>query len=245
MRLPALLCVAVLSACGGGGDAPAPPVVNASPGGIWEGVVDSSATAPINVSGVIAENGDGIFIEDNLQAIYALTATVSGGSNLTAPYTGYAAQGFVFPNGLTKTTGTITATIQGRQSIVGTYSGQSETGTVNVVFDGATYNRDSSLALMVGTWRTVLDGVQITIAIQGNGSYTGTSTDGCSYSGSVFIINPQFNAYGVDNVATCPSFTTVTSGLAVHFPATSTQNASFIVGLRDADTAFAGVFVRQ
>src|ERR1700722_11072208 len=112
-----------MTGCGGGSGGgmpppPLPPVVNASPGGIWIGTYPISSTS---VLGLVAETGE-LFFNDggaiNGGVYYVGQFTVDGNS-INADFDAIAMQNSHYPDGATWGTGTLGSQIVERMSIDG------------------------------------------------------------------------------------------------------------------------------
>lgn len=199
-RIGVVVMVAALGACGGGGSGssststPA-PVPSVSPGGIWEG---TESVTGLGVLGLVTESGEFHFIRgDNAQFIG--TATMNG-NTLSSSFEAFTPIGFVFPDGSTHGTGTLSATVQQRSSISGstqtrTDNGISSSGTISLAFNSL-YNRASSLAAIAGNFREPTSGAIVSINSAGV-AFAQDAVSGCVLNGSVSLINPSFNAYRV------------------------------------------------
>jgi hypothetical protein len=122
IRLAAPVLVALLgllvAACGGGGGsgdggATPPPPKNASPGGIWKGTTSGGQS----ILGLVTETGEFYFLQSD-GAQYYCFVSVSGNS-VSSGFTGITQVGTTFPNGSTRGSGTLTATLAERSSLNG------------------------------------------------------------------------------------------------------------------------------
>jgi hypothetical protein len=73
------------------------------------------------------------------------------------------------------------------------------TGEYYAQYDPAIYEQPSSLAAVSGssTIRNLSGAAIGTLSVNGNGSFFGSDTSGCSYSGTIVIIDTRYNAYRV------------------------------------------------
>jgi hypothetical protein len=198
----ALISIAFVSiaACGGGGaggGASAPPntPVDASPGGIWSGIDSVSGQQML---GLVTEQGEAHFIRaDDVQ--YTGTATTSNNS-ISATLVGVTPAGYVFPDGSNSGTGTVSGTIQERQSISATVSfttstGLSDTGAVSLSYHPL-YGRDSSLPTIAGNYIDLSTGTVVNIAA-GGVIFSQDPASGCVVNGQVSIVDARYNAYRI------------------------------------------------
>ena len=189
--------VFVLTGCGGGntvgGGGTSPN--NGTPGGIWHG---NESVSGLQVTGIVDESGNFNFVRgDGVQ--YVGLAAVSGQS-LTANVEGIVPLGFVFADGSAHGTGTITGTLQARQTIntstkFTTDFGAVSTGTLNLTFD-ALYNRPSSLTTLSGNFTNTANSVVVTVSSNG-ALFSQDSVSGCVLNGTASVINATYNAYRV------------------------------------------------
>ena len=185
-----------LTACGGGGGGdvatPPPAPVATKPGGIWQGTSNTSGLI-LEFAGVITENGQGRFVDEN-GTQYILNNVSGNEGNVSLSFTAYAQFGFVFLDGSTVTTGSMTGTVVERTSFTGNYSvATGEAGTISLTYNSL-YDRDSSLSKMVGQWD---DSGYGTLTVDSDGTFFEQDIFGCVYDGQVSIINADYNVYGL------------------------------------------------
>jgi len=148
----------------------------------------------------VAEDGRGyVLIEDGV--LYWGTV-VSSGNQITAALTGAALRGLTFADGSTSGTGSISGTIQPRVSISANSSfttalGSTTTGTVSLNYLPS-YNDDSSLALIAGTYFDSFWYFGEGFNIASNGDiFFQDPVNSCVINGKVAIINSAYNAYDI------------------------------------------------
>ena len=193
------VCLLLASGCGGGGGGgttptlttpPAPVPTNVS--GIWEGTSNTSGLI-LNFSGVITENNEGRFLDEN-GTQYVLSNVSGNDGNITLSFTAFAQFGFAFLDGSTVTTGSLTGTVVERTSFDGSYSiATGESGTISLTYNSL-YDRDSSLSKLTGTWDD--DGFGI-LTFDPDGSFFEQDMFGCVFDGQASIIDPAYNAYSL------------------------------------------------
>ncbi len=187
--------------CFGGGvssgaqQGPHPPVMNDSPGGIWDGTLTSNVTAQtFHVLVVVTELGEARFLMEQGPHLFG-TVSVNG-HTVTANLTGVTAIGVVWPDGSTVASIAVNGTVNERGTLFGSYSGGGDNGTFSTVFDPI-YDRKSNLATTAGAW-VLKDLIQNTTAayvVDAMGIVIGLDTDGCAYNGNVTIVDSNFNVY--------------------------------------------------
>lgn len=204
-----------LSACGGGGGggASAPPVVNASPGGLWQG---TDSTSNLQVLGIVDESGEAHFIRSD-GAQYVATVITSG-NNVSGTFQGFTNFGQTFPDGSTYGTGTLTGTVQQQQSFSAnetftTSAGSQTSGTLTLTFNSL-YNSGSSLSTLSGNYSETVTGDVLSVTASGAATYQDPN-NGCVLNGTIAIINASYDAYKVDfTLANCNGPDAVLNGVA-------------------------------
>ena len=256
LRLIVLALVfAMLGACGGGGGSSTPtqtpendppaqppppsPPPNEMPGGIWFGTttIDGTAGSPDFV-GLSTDDGRFRFLSFDTAGQFVGTSTISG-SSVTGSGTGYAAIGFTWIDGSVFTNISIAGTISERIGFTGIWEADTgESGTFSFLYDSL-HQRDSSLSLIADVW-TALDefGNLIgTVTIDTAGRIDGQDVAGCLYSGSVSIIDSDFNVYDVSlTITNCGAANGDYSGLGVLTDAFG-KNDSFVYSVDNGTLA--------
>lgn len=205
-----IIASSLLAGCGGGGSSspstpppvntPPPPPPDASPGGIWQGTQTSSGQSQ-QVIGLITETGEFHFIQaDGVQYIGALGID---GNAASGTFEAAVPIGEQFVDGSTGGGGTLTFTINERQTITGTFTfvtdaGSSSEGDISLAFNPL-YNRNSSLATIAGTYTDAFAPGSDAVTVSSNGQlfYQDGSGTNCTANGQVSIINASFNAYRI------------------------------------------------
>lgn len=213
-RLAVALISAFAAGCGGGGGGAPPPPPNET-AGIWRGTVSIDGLSFGGSIGLIDSTGNTNIIVgyDDTQFSGDLVSSegtlVRGGLNFYDPSgqpTGlYAlAEGYVIPGSR------LTATLNG---VIDTTS---STVTLDLTYD-TVYDRPAAMALISGTWsETIATTYTRTLTIDGAGTISGSDSDGCVYSGTVQIPDPNHNMYILNiDVDSCFNYTIPTRGQAV------------------------------
>lgn len=221
-----------LAGCGGGGGGGAAPApVSQAIDGIWIGTLTSTPVAQtFGIIGVIAPNHQLRFISTAGVQYFGRAAVA--GNRVTAAVTGIAPAGFIFLSGGNTTTGNISGTVVASTSLNGTYTAINDSGTFSLTYS-PTYNRPASLSLLAKTWTgAISSGGIATITISPGGVISGTDTMGCSYAGTVSVIDPAKNIYNATVTASVCAPTATYTGYAILqdvAPGTNNQ-IDFIVG---------------
>jgi len=243
-KLIAVCCALLLSACGGGGGGESGPPQ--SPGGVYTGTFHSNAAnVTFPVKGVVSEAGRFFFVDLDNGPIYQGAGNTKG-DKYDGFFKAFAPDGFEFINGDAVTEGPILGTIDERGTLIGTYRAQGgDTGTFNLTYVPAEYEIASSLGLLVGTWNSTNDGVTSTITIAASGKFTGTDSDGCTYSGTVSLVDPDFNAYHVTTNQVCGGTTNGMGGVLTYTPAVGAGKPTFAVGLGGVKVGIFAIFTKS
>ena len=217
---------------GGGG------VANESIAGIWEGTFISEVTSQVyEVIGIISENRETRFISD-WGGQYSGTVNISG-NNVSGILRAYAPVGFTFPDGSSVGDVSMTGNFQEKVLINGTYTGVGDRGSFTLTYN-ALYERDSSLDLLSGIWTESDSGYTLNVNIDTNGSLLGNDSEGCVFTGSVSIINSDYNAYRVSFTASsCGIYNGTYNGLASLYD-TSEINDTLVYGVSNVNFSIVG-----
>lgn len=208
-----LACFLVAAACGGGsGGAAAPPVVTpplpAAPvlGGFWVGEIFFDATADTDVCvGMMAETREFRFV-CALSPVQFVGTLSTGFGGVTG--TGLALSTDAFLDGSFTSPLNVEGTLTEQSSLTGTWTTASpgDSGTYSFAYD-TEYERDSSLALLEGSWIGLddLGNPNTSFTIDNAGQFVAQNTNGCTSSGSFTISDSRYNVYQVDStIVGCP-----------------------------------------
>jgi hypothetical protein len=223
-----------LVACGGGGgggggagsgpQSQTPPAQNASPGGIWEGTLSNGE----EVLGLVTESGEFHFITDSFTQYFGTVATT--GTSASGQFTGYTNVGYVFEDGSTRGSGTLSGTLQARSTFAATTSFRTSAGSdvansVSLTYNSL-YDRDSSLQTVAGNFRDIRSGAIVNINASGQAFAQNPST-GCILNGTISIIDARYNAYRVEyTYSNCQGGNAVLNGLVLRGLATLDNTSS-------------------
>jgi hypothetical protein len=189
-----ILGLAFVAGCGGGGGGGGTPILqNAAVGGAWFGTLATGE----DVVGIAAETGEFHLVNAVTGEQYFGTVTANG-TAISGQFTGYTAPGFTFADGTTRGTGSLTGAVVARTSMTAatsftTSAGTPDNNTVTLAYD-ATYERDSSLAVLAGTFVDFATDAVADIDVNG-ALFMQDPTSNCVINGTFSIIDPQFNAY--------------------------------------------------
>ncbi len=208
------------------------PPRGVDPSGIYQGTVTNTATQQETpVIAIIAENGDARM--SGADGTYYRLNVGTTGSQLSGSYFGYS-QSADFPNGTLADSGTVSAVIAspGMTGTLTDQAGNVENLALN--FD-TVYNTASSLATLAGTWTYSANGFTLSATILGNGAFSATDSNSCTYTGSFGLIDSRFNAYSENYVRICNGATLRFTGLASYFPASGAAAPTEIELMADDD----------
>ncbi len=240
----------LVTACGGGGDSGSnnggnntPPPAPTNAGGVWEGsTFGDQSGQTYETTGVVTENnGEARFVNEQGQQ-FILTGISGTNGAVSATITAIAPVGYTFLDGSTVTSGTLSGTVVGRDSLEGDWNlNTGESGTVTLNYNPI-YERDSSLALVQGTWVSAFGEV---FTVDGNGGVYAQDSYACVYDGNIDIINAAYNAYQVVlEVSNCPGSEGTYSGLGVLVDNMGTNDA-FVVQLDNGQWVFLDVLQKS
>jgi hypothetical protein len=116
--------------------------------------------------------------------------------------------------------GTAQVSLQRGTSIALTYTlASGKTGSYNLPYVSYPYEQPSSLAIVAGSYsaasaNAATGASQIaSLTIDSTGNLTGSDNAGCSYTGTITVVNPIYNAYQLNGITETCSSSTIT-GLA-------------------------------
>lgn len=199
-RLGALSLTALVAACGGGGgdSATVPVVAVASPlAGAWEGTSSSGD----GLQAMILEDGR-MWVVDGTQVSGTLFVSGLTRGTLTTNGTAVSAADLRMHDLGTGAvaSGTLSGTFTAGTRITATVTAGAASATVQLApAAAATYNYDTAatLAAVAGNWPGFFSNDTGTVVVAANGSFTSTTSSGCSVSGTVLPRASGKNVYDV------------------------------------------------
>lgn len=213
------LIILFLSGCGGDSDGDPPSTPSSVPAGIYEGTITPNGGTPDLSVALITSAGDVAILDVN--TIEALVGTISGPS-LT---------GTIYSSTAVPATAQVTS-VSGN-SISGTYTSSLGGGTFALVADPNLYNRASSLSKLVGIWVDSFFTAGIgtsTWVIQADGSFSISTTLGCTGIGTFSIIDPSKNEYNLSlTISNCAGLNGTYSGIAATSDTLNTDDSISLV----------------
>jgi hypothetical protein len=213
--------------CGSGGS-----TCNVLGPGYYEGTVTPQGDSQTPAVAIITETGDGAMSGQD-GAYYRFNVGFSG-NTVTGNYYGFSPSA----GGPQTTSGSMSATTTSTD-LTGTLTlGSGATVASFALTSEAVYKQASALATLMGAWSYTANGFSLTVTIATNGTFTGTDSNNCSYTGTFGIINPVFNAYTETYIRSCNGTSLSFSGFAVYLPASGSANAHIKVLADDNASAF-------
>jgi len=178
--------------------APVTSIANVS--GFWIGALSNTSTGKVSsVSGAITENNRFKLTEsgDGTQYSGIVVSSDNGDVSVTADIYDSPDQGALNKNSDVKL---LFKQINEKSTIKGTFD-ENNDGSVEGDFSLsyiATYERSSDLGKVTGEWSTATE----TINVNSSNKFSGQGLNGCTYSGTIGVLNPSFNVYNLNVTAT-------------------------------------------
>ncbi|RDH81058.1 MAG: hypothetical protein DIZ80_13130 [endosymbiont of Galathealinum brachiosum] len=193
-----------LAACGGGGGGTSTTTItDDSPDGIWTGTISDSG-ATFGLTALVYDNEMYGFSNDG-------DALIQGSLFVSGTTVSGTAKSYAISTGEFITNSTISGTVQQGISFTGSTSGGS---TFNLTYDDF-YDRAKSLPDTSGIWSVTNGFYTATITVQNDGSFTGSDTEGCVFSGNLIDPDSTKNIFNsLINVSSCGILNGAYGGLA-------------------------------
>ncbi len=240
----ASIVLASLVACGGGGSSA--PAVTVSAEGVYEGTLTGSTSTGFQL----------LFLEDGTYwslygtpsaSVFLVRGFVQGsGTSSNGQFTSSTAKDFgVAP----AASGSLNATYTNTYDINGTIANPS--GTVG--FAGKppastfyVYTNAASPAAIAGAWSlTTLSGETLNVSIAAGGAITGTSSLGCSFTGSAVPRASGKNVFNLSltfGAAPCALPGQTATGIALTYPLATGKNQLIVAGVDSTRTVGTAAF---
>jgi hypothetical protein len=175
------------------------------PAGIYQGTDNPTGETSLPADAMIISDGRVAFITPDVPRVFIGTAS------------GAFIPGKVYTDTVSAPV-TVQLTIVSGDIVSGTYISSSGDGTFDLLANPELYNRPSSLEKLEGEW---IDDVFTSIAgtttwvIQADGTFTVSSTSGCTAEGAFSTIDPVKNEYDLSmDIANCQDFDGSYTGFA-------------------------------
>lgn len=240
-----------LSACGGGdGESPsssAPPVIESVIQGVYQGTTSNGKTE------------DAIVLEDGtfwvtygvpLGGALAVEGVATGSSTASNGTFSLSFNDFPAP-GNSPISGQGTGTYSVGSNLIGTITENAATATFNLIAPvpvAYDYNTPASISLISGSWSGgLLTGETATINILADGTLSGTSSLGCTFTGAAAPRPSGKNVFNVSlafGSSPCIAANQVVSGIGLTYPLGNGTN-QLVAGLVNSSRTFAAAFFAQ
>jgi hypothetical protein len=235
---------------------------NQSAEGIWSGTLTSNTFGTLNVSGLVAGNGQAFFaaplsgqaFSAQEEVLYSGQITVSG-STVSGSLTAYSfSTGTVFLNGTFVEEISVSGTVSSQDSFAGTYEG-GDSGTFSLAYQPNSSNPTASLSLLTGSWagispQYITPGAGEAVFLFGsNGQISALEpSTGCTFAGQISVINSSLNAYSVTfSVSSCIDASLDTSYTGLAYLSAATTPNTFICGVTSSapNASYTFVFTKE
>ena len=192
LRLILISSILFIASCGGssGGGDDSEGDVNAD--GFWNGSFKQNGIT-YNLSSVIYDNKfTGISTEAG--TLYSGKVGVDGNKMKGT------VDVLLIGGGFDRTT-SVSATVIAKKTIEGSTSDASGKSTFSLDYDSL-WDRDPDLATVAGTYLVTTGAYTFTMNVAADGTYTGSDTDGCVYSGTISPFDTTHNYYSLTMTVT-------------------------------------------
>jgi hypothetical protein len=190
-RLILISSIIFVASCGGGsggggdGDDGGAGSLKVDADGFWDGTFTENSVT-YNLSAVIYDDKF-IGISADAGALYTGNVAVDG-STMTGDV------GVLEIGGGFDHTTSVTATVVAGSTIDGTTADATGTTTFALTYNDL-WDRDPDLATVAGIYSATTGLYTFTMTVATDGSYTGSDTDGCAYSGTITPFDTTHNYY--------------------------------------------------
>jgi len=232
LTLAVLLTASALTACGSGGDdTPTPnPLTAAQLQGRWQTASSvTPARTAIVLPGAAAGSIDLWLLASDLSSLARLQVSTTGTDGVSATGKTYS-----LPS---------SATQQGQSFVAsGTANLSNNSLSLNsgalLLTRGDALTSPSTLAEVLGAWRTSVGSAAVTVnlSLAASGALSGSSTTGCSYSGTV-AARSDATAFNTTLTETCSTGSVNLAGIATYRAAQTTTAAALTLALTSTDAA--------
>jgi len=249
-----LLTAAALTACGGGDDAPVadpdvkpqpePSPINPAPAptllsaaqlqGRWQtasGV--TPARTAIVLPGAAAGSTDLWLLASDLSSLARLQVSTTGTDGVSATGKTYS-----LPSSSSNVGQSFSASGTANLSNSNSNSSLSLNSGALWLTRGDALTSPSTLAEVLGAWRTSVGSAAVTVnlSLAASGALSGSSTTGCSYSGTL-AARSDATAYNTTLTETCSTGSVNFAGIATYRAAQTTTAAALTLALTSTDAA--------
>lgn len=216
----ALTCALAMTGCGGGGGAapvePGTPVTLEQLQGYWTGTSSGTAVAgATKVRAVVLSNGAAwLFLHDTSVTGEPLLGQIT--ATISVADTQFSGEGTRYPaSGNAAADITVAGGAPASQALSVTVTGDGATSTLSLQYDDR-YVTPAVQADVAAAWHFTKAGgtIDATWTVDGSGALSGTSTLGCTYTGSVTPHSATVAVYDVVITETCTDGAKELTGIA-------------------------------
>lgn len=192
---------------------------------------NASSGTTDTVLGLVDENRQAVFIDQTSPAIFRFTHLTVSGNDFTGTFNAFAGANQTFPNGQTTDTGSASGTIAQRASLSGaaTVGGSSASSTFNLSYQKSLYELPASFTTVAGSYSFTISTSSgqdtVNFAVASDGSFSGSDSFGCTFSGTFSIPDARYNAYEFSGANTCGGNAYHFTGLAAYQPPAAGSSA--------------------
>lgn len=221
----AFSAVLLVAACGGGGGGSNPGLAPVATSYVAQGVYQGTTSTGLSFSAIVLD-------DNSIWAVYG--AALNGGLSVSGLFTGAGSAGstgytaatrdFPYP-GNAPITGSLTASYVAGVSFNGTLAEGNLTETFQAVAPASSlynYNTAAQLSAVSGTWTgQLLDGESATISVGSSGQISGSSSMGCTFTGSLAPRAGGKNIFDATidfGASPCAAPNQTSTGIAVAYP---------------------------
>jgi hypothetical protein len=245
LSLATLAALAALTGCGGSGGGDGPPLDLTKLQGYWTGSVSNSGAAlggATKARAVVLEDGTAwVFLHDGSQVSEPLLGLAT--ASVHAVQDSFSGSGKRYPaSGASVADLTATGSAPTGNSFTVNVTSGGASSALALTYDNA-YETDAVQSDVVGTWHFTKAGGTIVAdwSVDGAGVLSGTSTLGCTYSGTLRPRNTTTAVFAASVTESCTGSTKVLSGIC----RLNSTKAFLTFGLTTAGGAEAEAFVAE
>ena len=245
-RTGLLGCAFLLAGCGGSdypSAVPNPP--QPGPAGFYSGLLTDASGIGVDAVALVTDDGKVRIVDTVLDRQFLATLPASG-SDWRAPLKAYAGPLEDFPDGKPVCTGRVDATAFAAAELLGNYACGGDSGSFDLVYDdGVSFNPPDVAELTGEVQGLILPHDFMIFIIAPDGTYSGSDTTGCTYSGSFTAADPIIDLYAMRLIQTCGASVLKLSGTAVLGVDRQGGGPALYYGVSDTRHSLAGVLVFQ
>jgi hypothetical protein len=215
--------VALMTACGGGGDSETPVAEGPSAEGVYGGTITGGTNTAFQL--LVLENGEYWSIYGVQSAnVFGIAGFLQGtGTSASGSFTSTSGKDFGFsPAIAVSVNSNYDATAKTVAGTITSPGGSTRFSGGPIAGSLYNYNSAASLSTIAGSWTTSsITGEQVVLSIATNGAFTATSSLGCAFSGTVVPRASGKNVFNVSlrfGAAPCELAGQSATGIGVAYP---------------------------